>query len=1035
MAVVRSPELFDPYLGKVYGNVLDMYDNPTYNLRLYLKPPSGVQEAPTSSTTAETSGSESTSANESADQRQDQGVAEIVVTASSKKVVVLAQTGVTGIQIDDLTIDGFNADASFSNKAIFTLVQPGAATFLDQLQYARKYLGETDEQLSSPTFDLYLDIKFLGYDHDPDDNEGGGEPTQIGETVTYKLTVVQIGVKVDNTGSRYNFECTLADSSGFNDAIYKFPTAFNIQGSTISEFFKSLETAYNDYLQENDTEFERPDIVRFNMSGLIGGPTNTNPSGDIEPIYITDETIPTQADDPSKSGATAPRFDTAVGTNYPESLENSANTVSGTAPEPEKNKEKIAMLEGETIYKAVGKILQNNKEFQKLVSRQEDTNDPANRNVNDQQTFVHWYDIHCEVKNLEWDKNRNQYTKQYTYTPYIIRDARSDIALTTKEFDFLKEKGGVSGDRPVTAIATKRLQDLYNANALHKSYFYTFTGLNDQIIDLDISIDTGISLLMPPKGGIIGDFALTKGPSLSRSEPENKDMTLGDQLEAAKKEKNKESLIGLFQKVRGMADSINNLSKALGRSVDEIKGAISDTTGATALRLANSINGADLDRLIQRSGSSESGDPVAVPSVAAEINVLNNGDYAPEVSGFLYAADLITPSNGVTSDERKAAGLLEIEANAPTSLGHARITSLTVPSPLSGVSVDGPAGILMGYTYRSRETTSFMQMIDLTLRGDPYYVTNRNQSVFETGKTVANTADQTVLPVMQKLYFLLTIGSPSRFDFIIEDEDANTGYWSDGRISGMMSGLYFPKSWKNKFSNGIFTTEIEANKEIGVPLQWIRPVRPGETPPNWDDLGAGGSAISDYVNDINRASNPPGAGGDQSETYEPGSQTSRVNVAAPPVAGETARFTDNERTNLANAGLTVGGGPNGTVTEEEIRKLGSFTSVPRPTGDKRADAIAARDWAVANGFRIDENAILKELYGSDWNPDDHEGRGHAQNRAFDLNIGGGLVEANGKYSGYRMDQAAKALEAAGYNVTWRSADHYNHIHFEVPGGN
>jgi len=36
--MAKSPEIFDPYLGKMYGNILDQYDNPTYNLKLYLKP-------------------------------------------------------------------------------------------------------------------------------------------------------------------------------------------------------------------------------------------------------------------------------------------------------------------------------------------------------------------------------------------------------------------------------------------------------------------------------------------------------------------------------------------------------------------------------------------------------------------------------------------------------------------------------------------------------------------------------------------------------------------------------------------------------------------------------------------------------------------------------------------------------------------------------------------------------------------------------------------------------------------------------------
>jgi murein DD-endopeptidase MepM/ murein hydrolase activator NlpD len=48
--------------------------------------------------------------------------------------------------------------------------------------------------------------------------------------------------------------------------------------------------------------------------------------------------------------------------------------------------------------------------------------------------------------------------------------------------------------------------------------------------------------------------------------------------------------------------------------------------------------------------------------------------------------------------------------------------------------------------------------------------------------------------------------------------------------------LYWPQKWKNRFNNGIFTTEIKANKEISVPLQWIKRVPPGQTPPDWDKL-------------------------------------------------------------------------------------------------------------------------------------------------------------------------------------------------------
>jgi hypothetical protein len=34
----RTLEIPDPYLGTVWGNVLDQYDNPSYNIRLYMRP-------------------------------------------------------------------------------------------------------------------------------------------------------------------------------------------------------------------------------------------------------------------------------------------------------------------------------------------------------------------------------------------------------------------------------------------------------------------------------------------------------------------------------------------------------------------------------------------------------------------------------------------------------------------------------------------------------------------------------------------------------------------------------------------------------------------------------------------------------------------------------------------------------------------------------------------------------------------------------------------------------------------------------------
>lgn len=864
MAQIKSPKIFDPYLGEMYGNILDQYDNPTYNLKLYLKPEVN-SSASSTSPTATTGSTPAQSGTAARSETPSQSTTQKPPT--DKKVVVLAQTGVTANQIDNLEIDGYadpsaaSADSSTLTGS-FTIVQPGAASFLDQIQWSRKYLGATDEQLTTQDFDMYLDISFLGYDSDPNNNELGGEQAQITEVFTYKLRPLEISVRVDNTGSQYDFKVAVSNTTGYADSIYKIPQTYNLIGTTITQLIKDFETQYNKTLQETSTEYAA-DQIAFNLEPLLKGSGSINSIGATAGDFIKDESIPNVENSEKVESSSQARFPNEAEKTAAEARQSAdGSSTSGKSTEKIIPGRKITVDEGETIFKIVGKILLANKEFQSKVTRKESVDTPGNNKVRDNQTFINWYDIHCQVENVKWDKKRNMYTKKYTYTPYIVKDARSDIALTTKEFDFLKEKSTITGDgkeQPLTALATKRLQDIYGSGALSKSYFYIFTGLNDQIINLDITYNNALSILMPPKGGMIGDFAVTTGPALTNSSPKNQDMTLGDKLEAAKKEANKESLVDVFKKLKGLTSDINGLAQGLGKSVSEIKAAAEDVTGAAARKLASSLDGRSVDSLLKKVGVSSSGDPADTPGTATQINVQNNGPYAPEVSGFLYSDDFVQPGGNIPKADLEAAGLIVQDSKAPTNVGHAPPVTRSIPSPLSGVTSDGPASVLMGYVYRARQSTNFLLNVDLTLRGDPYWLTRINSEAYEGQKP---SRDNTVNPPPTgKYYFLLTIGTPSRYDYNVNDEDENTGYWSEGRTSGVFSGLYFPIKWKNKFNSGKFTTEITATKEISVPLQWIKRVPPGETPPDWDSLGVNDSAIDDFIFATQKTTTPPGSTG------------------------------------------------------------------------------------------------------------------------------------------------------------------------------
>jgi hypothetical protein len=878
---IKSPKIYDPYLGEMYGNILDQYDNPAYNLRLYLKKEQISAATPAGSSTGNavaTQGANTTPAdlaaqgidprnipsgnptdpnlaNGGSSARSDTpATATGPATPGDKNIVIVAQTGVTGNQIDNLEIDGVPDPDLSAINATFTVVQPGAANLLDQIQYARKYLGATDAELTAGDFTMYIDINFVGYTTDFENNEDEGSATQIIDTITYQLMIRKISVQVNNTGSQYEFTGSVLSSVGKNDETFKLSRDTTIRGSTITELFTSLETNYNNILISESTEY-KPDEVKFDVSALVRpqpsesqGTTTTGAA--TQQLYIRNESIPTQGNDQTVEGATNPRYPNNAGQNQTDAINAADGASNAGTTETNLPGVNINLTKGDTIEKIVATILSMNREFRDTVTRRSgDMDDPGNTEVNDEQTFINWFDIHSQVENLGWDKDRGRYTRRYTYTPFLTQDIRSDIMLTTKEVAFLSEKGPSFGkERPITAIATKRLQDLYNAGALHKSYFYIFTGLNDQIINLDISLDNAVTILLPPSGGTAGEFSVTSAPARSNSEARNRDLSLIPELQAAQTARNKKSLVDIFNKIRGLGseigDRVDGIARTIDRSPAEIAGILNDATGTSVRTLVDSLAATEAQRLVRALETSEGGDPAATPTTAPLVNVTNSGSYAPEVSGFLYSEDIVQPGR-FTTEEIEAAGLNVLDTNVPTGAGGPTPQTRSVNSPLGGMTSTGPSSVLMGYVYRSRsEGDHFLLNIDLSLRGDPYWLTSLADGKFEYGKS---SPDKTVYPNKTAYYFLLTIGTPTQYDYNISDEDENSGYWSDGRTSGYFSGLYMPKSWKNKFSNGVYTTEIQAVKEHSVPLQWIKRVPPGTTPPAWDDYFSD-EEYNDFIN-------------------------------------------------------------------------------------------------------------------------------------------------------------------------------------------
>jgi len=146
--------------------------------------------------------------------------------------------------------------------------------------------------------------------------------------------------------------------------------------------------------------------------------------------------------------------------------------------------------EQSTIYEIVNRVLRRNKEFLDMVTRSPGL-DP--KQLDSEQESVKFVKVDAAVVYGEFDHVRNDYTKTITFTPRLGNTYTSDIF--------------VNPDEQVITVDT--IRNRITKMKIRKAYSYIFTGLNDQIIDLDVSYDSGQLLQVPPQVAVIGRQQVT----------------------------------------------------------------------------------------------------------------------------------------------------------------------------------------------------------------------------------------------------------------------------------------------------------------------------------------------------------------------------------------------------------------------------------------------------------------------------------------------------------------------------------------------
>jgi len=764
----------DRYLGSVQGNILDAYNNTSYTMKLYM-----IKDLTSSGG----------------------GYLNGAMEAEPGETVVIAQSSVTGIQIDNLSIDVKKGPSgAFATSANFTLIQPGAADLLDQIQAAKLHLG-IQAGMFAPV-PLFLRIDFKGYTEDLDNLEGGGEiETQIAGPFIYKCEIATIDVSIDSNGSTYDVMVTIGDDESWTDKYFTLPADTSMTGNTIEECIEQLQTTLQRYRDENLKEELVHDEIVFDLSQLQDRLSDTKIKYS---NYKNAEQINRLMNAEAQGITSRKEFEQRLEDN-PESLDGGIEASGGIF-----SWDRIQVKEGTNFHKIFTTLLVMNEPFLDLISRKRifDSPNMDKENLDLDKPWTSWYNLEATMEYIEngYDRRRNVYARRVTYKPIIYNTADQANALTPDEFNLTNEQ------------ITKRVKEML----IKKAYHYLYTGLNDQILSADISYKAGQVLLAAPGGGLLGDASTSpNAPGKPSVEGD-----LDGEERAAKIAAEQEKAEALANRL-GEDDAFLN-ERLDGLNLTEAEKQQIKNDDQARARLAQTLI------YIQNNGKEpESFYRTANAGQNASTPVDNTpGNYKPDPSGYIYAADLLDQTGGSETVIGELTG--QLEANTLAAALQAKDLK-TDPAPTfqyqasvystSSNTSDGTSkATLFGYMFQNANDASILVDLNLKVRGDPWYLgppevePKAPKQIMLAKDEEEISTDQYIVYDRTDNYFLFTMQTPRVRDPYIDDEDDNTGYMAKTGTAYFISGVYQIYGVTANFSNGMFELDVMAKKQTALSL-------------------------------------------------------------------------------------------------------------------------------------------------------------------------------------------------------------------------
>lgn len=365
--------------------------------------------------------------------------------------VTIAESGVTSFSIDSVTINSVVGTDYLAGSTLFTnmemkVTEPNGILFMDALRSAAIKVGVRNYQKCY----YYLELTFKGYDEDGAVNLTPFPDLPNGGKWVWSVMLTDIDVNMSAGGGTYTLSMTPLNDSMMVSRLNTIPFQTEVTGNTVGEFMRNLCTRLNMYWTVIKGE---PGIVEYDVK--------FHP---VEGLLTADEIMAMPISN--------------IESEYNEERTNSLNFDANRTAHISK---------GFTISEVLDALMRACETAQNLA-KDSKTNafwvDGSNNSINKTgyRQSVIWR-IEPEISHPDYDPVFEDYYKKITLHVYGFRHHTAVLSA----LDTMSEE---DSQRAIIA-------DLAARNFLPKKYEYLFTGLNTEVLDMDLSFNLKWAAVLP----------------------------------------------------------------------------------------------------------------------------------------------------------------------------------------------------------------------------------------------------------------------------------------------------------------------------------------------------------------------------------------------------------------------------------------------------------------------------------------------------------------------------------------------------------